>query len=1130
MMAKKFFFMSFVVAGFLFVSPAAKAQYTSEGYYVDPNRGEKAYQRTAIIQANQVQSIYGNWGNFGWTAAATGPYDGTWPKGTSHGHIDEMTILVASQVVGADGNTYDVVDESYSEHANVAPDGHDYWWEPKPGYFNAHRSFANPDGTIDTTSELAHYSDPTTWPLTWPGKDASWDSLWDGYFGKAYPYSNNDNADDEGLYVMDDFWVNKFPYYPFTGDTTRGGLGLQAEERLFEWANPLAQNEVFIHSTITNVGDATYTRDTTGNPILFGAYADVNPGGIGSTNDVNSYDRQENMVLTHAFNDQIFPGLPYQNIKPGWMGWKFLESPGIDDDGIDNDRDGMVDESRSNPAEGPWAGATGPIYEASCPFADTLQKLYHVPPVRDGGVRAAFIATHDTAAFLSFFHLVSLDQVAAIQLKLWWPGDENGNWDPRYDDVGSDGIGPGDPGYTGPDPDGSQGNFKPDQGEANFGRLDKDESDQIGLTSFASPSYGSVWASNETQIWAQIKPGYFSNPLSNANLLWIFASGPFDMPPLHTERFSTVWLFGPDQTAVYAAAISAQNIYNYNYKFTTPPLQPRAHGVAGDHKVTIYWDNRAENSNSPVYGHNFEGYMVIRGTNAQLTEAQGITNAYGQWTYYEPIAQYDLQDGVKGICPIASGSELGPQYSSGIQFYYGNDSGLRYSFVDTNVTNGVTYYYVVLAYDRGYYAGMDTVLNDHGFDWVTGGVDRDLVPIEPSFSPFSFTFNNYNQLTGESVNTAIVTPNPRATNYYPGHTDADANGYIKQVAGLPVTGKVQVQIVDPAAIPNGREYQVSFASQIDQNAELHTTSYSIKDITADSVIAGNTTVPLDSTLKPSESWFTTVFDGMYLNFFNTQPSIDSVTANSGWNSSSQTNLIPTIAQGSGTAEIVGMNFSIKITGQPASNPTTITGAPQEYFIIIDNATHDTVNYLFKDATGSKHIDNGDELFIRLAKPDGTVETPWTIIFHAPANATPVLPQPGDEFNFVSNVPFGTSDVFQFTTTADSTKQAAKGVLDQVTVVPNPYMVAASWETPSALQGRGTQKLEFNHLPAKCTIRIFTQNGYLVKTIQHAGNVANGSEAWDLTSKDGLDVAFGIYLYQIDAPGIGQKIGTFAVIQ
>jgi hypothetical protein len=42
-------------------------------------------------------------------------------------------------------------------------------------------------------------------------------------------------------------------------------------------------------------------------------------------------------------------------------------------------------------------------------------------------------------------------------------------------------------------------------------------------------------------------------------------------------------------------------------------------------------------------------------------------------------------------------------------------------------------------------------------------------------------------------------------------------------------------------------------------------------------------------------------------------------------------------------------------------------------------------------------------------------------------------------------------------------------------------------------------------------------------------LSNGTASWDLTTRDGLEVAFGVYVYHIDAEGIGEKIGTFAII-
>ncbi len=53
---------------------------------------------------------------------------------------------------------------------------------------------------------------------------------------------------------------------------------------------------------------------------------------------------------------------------------------------------------------------------------------------------------------------------------------------------------------------------------------------------------------------------------------------------------------------------------------------------------------------------------------------------------------------------------------------------------------------------------------------------------------------------------------------------------------------------------------------------------------------------------------------------------------------------------------------------------------------------------------------------------------------------------------------------------------------------------------------------------------------LVNTIEHHGNIDDGEEPWDLVSKDGMAISFGVYVYHIEAPGIGEKIDRFAVIK
>ena len=164
--------------------------------------------------------------------------------------------------------------------------------------------------------------------------------------------------------------------------------------------------------------------------------------------------------------------------------------------------------------------------------------------------------------------------------------------------------------------------------------------------------------------------------------------------------------------------------------------------------------------------------------------------------------------------------------------------------------------------------------------------------------------------------------------------------------------------------------------------------------------------------------------------------------------------------------------------------------------------------------------------------DEIIETPVDLI----------LPSPGDVFQVVTEKPFRGSfgdsldpllgDIYQFTTVGATTNlQVAKSELDRVAVVPNPYVASATWEPKNLFStGRGARMVEFIHLPRECTIRIYTVSGYLVETLHHNKNINDGSEFWNLRSKDGRDIAYGLYIYHIDAPGVGEIIGKFAVIK
>jgi hypothetical protein len=101
------------------------------------------------------------------------------------------------------------------------------------------------------------------------------------------------------------------------------------------------------------------------------------------------------------------------------------------------------------------------------------------------------------------------------------------------------------------------------------------------------------------------------------------------------------------------------------------------------------------------------------------------------------------------------------------------------------------------------------------------------------------------------------------------------------------------------------------------------------------------------------------------------------------------------------------------------------------------------------------------------------------------------------------------------------------------VVPNPYRAQAIWEPKSAFaSGRGDRIIKFINLPPVCTIRIYTITGELVNTLHHNSSMWDGSENYNLLNKDNMELAFGMYLWHVDASasGLGTKIGKFAVIK
>ncbi|RPI00719.1 MAG: hypothetical protein EHM72_08425, partial [Calditrichaeota bacterium] len=569
---------------------------------------------------------------------------------------------------------------NYREEMDRDPTGQVEWGlHPAPGYSN-------------TLSEVpAMSNDPNSWPLEGWLHDKSrarrWQGEWDGRFGRGQIKADleayivaNDAQDLEYLGVDD-----KIKYYPRPGINIGdfdpsvtvqkgkpwGGMGVRVKQRLFQWNNPMAQDCIFSEYTIANVSEYDLPY------MAFGAWLDNDIGGENAGED-GSYDKSLNMSYQWDTD-----GVGEDGYVTGTAGYAYLESPGDYGDYRDNDLDGIIDERRDN------------LAQRIIPASEHIVNMDN---------------------YLRFYGL-KLEDVKAE----WWDADEDGDWndgedtngDGIYqvnelsgDDVGLDGVAPGEEIYTGPDIDGSECNHRPDlsagYAEPNFGWTDVSETDMLGLTTLlyteavphTEPYTG--WFRNDRSMWQRMTllDSLESGATDINNLFELFSTAIFPLYKGNTEFISLSQLHSYDDLAgLNSAAHSApalftlkktvQVIYEKDYRFAQPPKMPTLRAIPGDKFVQLVWDNRSDRTTrEPFLGgvNDFEGYKVFRSTDPDFHDPQVITDGYGTKTLFKPIFQCDLKNGRRGFTTYG--------LLNGMAYNLGEDTGLAYSFKDNTVQNG----------------------------------------------------------------------------------------------------------------------------------------------------------------------------------------------------------------------------------------------------------------------------------------------------------------------------------------------------------------------------------------------------------------------------------------------------------
>jgi len=591
--------------------------------------------------------------------------------------------------------------------------------------------------------------------------------------------------------------------------------------------------------------------------------------------------------------------------------------------------------------------------------------------------------------------------------------------------------------------------------------------DGIGMTAFRTGQWEQVYNITDAAMFELINSEQFDLSLPPTDQYYLQCTRGINLTAGKTVRVVFAIVAGEDEEDYYENAAMAQTLYDNYFVGPQPPAAPTLQAQSGDGRVYLQWNDSAESSIDPLSGEqDFRGYKLYRSTSQGYTWGRENRNSRNDCLGidYFPVAAYQVLDAGDPI---------------------------SHSFVDSNLINGKEYWYCLVAYDSGdSTVPVDKLQNGFG----SPEADVHVVQVFPRSDPAG-AFDAYSTLEHEF------------------------NG-----VGEPSDGIMYPIRFDEFEV-EGPDYEVVF-TETDYQTYWH-----LVDVTNTDTVLTNQT----NQSQTDDPGLYPIGDGMRIVVRNGDRSPRSM-GQTAFGIANDTTIGMYDFLGS-----FGEFFGLPIGGDKHFRSTyelRFTETGSQGYLIFDNVTpiplpfevwNTTLNYQVHaeiydwDMDLEWNPEVGDYIII--------VNTPYDGVAHPeafPYNHTWFFAV--DPFNTDYNIgdiyaiegaPVnGADDVFAFT--ADGVSASVAGSeLDLIKVVPDPYLAHTAFETD-----KYERQIQFINLPDRCTVRIYTLAGDLVKTLDHQGA---GTADWNLRSESGLSIASGVYLYHVES-SYGNRVGRFAVIK